>query len=123
MKNKQKIINYLDEIEKRGLTSYFVKKLSQRLKYREIRNKSLLYVGIILLWLVSLSVALYMGYSGYFKDEISNIINLPEINNTINNQFDFNPKTDNKFDNNNDFKIYNNIFIDGENICDLCNSP
>lgn len=92
-------------------------------KYGYTRNgksKVIFYLSMILLWSLSIMASLYMGYNGYFKDNINQQVSLePQVN--VTSFYDFKPETNNDYDftPKNNFTIYNNIILDGESICEV----
>lgn len=117
LENKKKIDDYVDAVKKAGYSSY----LGGKLKNREMKDRILISSAILILWIISIFIFYYSGYRGWFNDEISNIINLPKINNTINNNYEFRTPIENEYEFNPDYKIYNNVFLDSKSLCDLCN--
>ena len=66
--------------------------------YMNSRINKWFYLGIIFLWLLSITAFYYAGYHEWFKSSISHVVNLePEINNTIQNKYQFNPQTNNQY--------------------------
>lgn len=74
-------------------------------------------IVVLLAFLISMPI---LVYEGKFQSLINNTINLePEINNTVNNNFDndYNPTTNNKYEHVINTTIYNNIIIPDEVNC------
>lgn len=74
--------------------------------------------GVILVIIVLIaSLFAYLAYEGYFKSDVDQEVNLePEniINNEVNNEYEFNPQTENNHTIINDLTI--KVYIEGEEV-------
>lgn len=108
----------------------FKDKSNKELKEKEAPYRLIPIWFLILSWMAIIVLMAFLismpilAYNGKFQSLINNTINLdPEINNTVNNNFDndYSPTTNNQYKIDNNFTIKNYIFIEDSFLNANCN--
>ena len=120
---EQTIKGFLNAGEREKSYDDKIKDWNEKAKTHKIisHKQEIFYRIMIIGFFLLLLVTVYLIYEDRFKSEVTTTIN-PLFNATVNtdNKYDFNPTTENKYTNNNNFNFTFNI--DEELIKSLCNT-
>lgn len=105
----------IPELEKRGyLNSYKNQQIVSSYGKKESKN----WIAIVvILWLLSLGLFYYAGDNDWIKSKITQNVTL-KPNTTINNNYEFNPSTENDYNNKFNLTIEKLYITIPENICE-----